>query len=222
MTGRANPRSPSTEVHQHKESANSRQRATHTVEQHPSPNYSANEEPSGCRKEAPGCSLMHRKRAETRSVAAIKLSPESRLNAAQQLQIVQMFFAGYSYTAIARQLHRNRRTVTRICTTPEIQDTVREMKQKLLAESDAWLESINFAVTHETDGRLAYKLSEVFGIIPSPSKKAAPVKPRDDWQGVDPQTLARAKVLGQIAMERGSSPPPEADELEKLVRDSEL
>ena len=93
-----------------------------------------------------------------------------------------------------------------------------EARERLLAESDAWLESINFAVTHEPDGRLGYKLSELFGIIPSPSKKAAPVKPQDDWKGVDPQTLAAAKVLGQIALERGSSPPPEADELEKLVR----
>jgi len=76
-------------------------------------------------------------------------------------------------------------------------------------------------VTHETDARLAYKLSEAFGIIPSPSKKAAPVKPQDDWQGVDPQTLARAKALGQIAMERASSMRLAGDELEKLVRNGQ-
>ena len=167
MTGRANPRSPSTEVRKHKEPANSPQRATRTVKQRPSPNDSANEELPAYRKEAPQCSLMHRKRAAIPTVAAIKLSPEFRLNAAQQFQIVEMFFAGYSYSAIARQLHRNRRTVTRICTSRKIQETVREMKAKLLAESDAWLESINFAVTHETDARLAYKLSEAFGIIPT-------------------------------------------------------
>lgn len=130
---------------------------------------------------------MHRKGAENPGVAAIKLNPESRLNAAQQLQIVDLFFAGYSYSAIARQLHRNRRTVTRICASREIQDTVREMKEKLLAESDDWLESINFAVTHETDGALALRLCTAFGIvpiIPSPEKKTEPAK-HNDWEGVE-------------------------------------
>jgi hypothetical protein len=92
----------------------------------------------------------------------------------------------------------------------------------LLGESDAWLESINFAVTHETDGRLAYKLSQLFGIIPSPSKKAAPVKPQDDWDGIDPRTLARARVLGQVSSERASLLRLETDELEKLVQKDQV
>jgi len=45
------------------------------------------------------------------------------------------------------------------------------MNEKLLAESDAWAESINFAVTHELDGRLAYALAKAFGVIPTPEKK---------------------------------------------------
>ena len=95
---------------------------------------------------------------------------------------------------------------------------IRQQKERLLGESDDWLESINFEVTHETDGRLGYKLSEAFGIIPSPSKKAAPVKQQDDWKGVDPQTLARARILGQVASERASLMRLENDELEKLMR----
>ena len=220
MAGRVNPRSPSPEVRKYKETANCRQRATRTVKQRPSPNEFANEELSICREEAPECSLMHRNAAEIPTVAAIKLSPESRLNAAQQLQIVDLFFAGYSYSAIARQLHRNRRTVTRICRSREIQDTIREQKEKLLAESDAWLESINFAVETELHGELALRLCTAFGIvpvIPSPEKKTKPAK-RSDWAGVDPQTMARAKMLGQIATERASVLRLENGELEKLVR----
>jgi DNA-binding CsgD family transcriptional regulator len=224
MAGRANPRSPSPEVHKHKETASSRQRATRTVEQRPSPIDSANEEPSGCRKEAPQCSLMRRNRAETRSVVAIKLSPESRLNAAQQLQIVKMFFAGCSYSAIARQLHRNRRTVTKICTSREIQDTVREMKEKLLAESDAWLESINFAVETEPHGEMAFRLALAFGIIPvipRPEKKTKPAK-QHGWESMDPHQLAVAKVLAMEAQRRAALPPLENDELEKLVREDKV
>ena len=42
------------------------------------------------------------------------------------------------------------------------------------------------------------------------------MKPLNDWEGIDPETMARAKVLGQIAIERGSSPPPEGAQLRQL------
>ena len=195
--------------------ASSWHRATPNVEC-PSPNDTANEELSASGKEAPQCSPMHRSRAESPTLAAIKLNPESRLNAAQQLQIVDMFLAGYGYSAIARQLHRNRRTVTRICRSRDVQAMIQKQREKLIAESDSWMESIAFAVETELDGRLGYKLCEAFGIIPSLSKKAAPAKPQDNWQSIDPYQLAMARELGLIAMERASSRPPEA--VEKLAQ----
>ena len=99
---------------------------------------------------------------------------------------------------------------------------IQKQREKLIAESDSWMESIAFAVETELDGRLGYKLCEAFGIIPSLSKKAAPVKPQNDWQGIDPQTLARAKVLGQVAMERASAMQVENDELEKLAQKEQI
>jgi hypothetical protein len=92
----------------------------------------------------------------------------------------------------------------------------------LLGESDAWLESINFAVTHEADGRLACKLSEAFGIIPSLSKKAARPKPQDDWKGVGPQTMARAKMLAMEAQRRAALPLLENDDTEKFVQEDQV
>ena len=123
---------------------------------------------------------------------------------------------------IARRTHRARQTVTKVVRAPDIQAKIREQKEKLLAESDDWLESINFAVTHETDARLAYKLSEAFGIIPSLSKKAAPVKPQDDWEPADPWKRAAARALGQIASERDSVLGLENDELEKLAPQEQI
>jgi Helix-turn-helix domain len=156
---------------------------------------------------------MHRNRAESPNVAAIKLNPESRLNAAQQLQIVDLFFAGYSYTAIARQLHRNRRTVSRICKSMDVQAMIQEQKAKLVAESDSWLESIDFAVTHELDGRLGYKLCEAFGIIPS-LEKNVPAKKRSNQEVLERQRQALAIMLKMKAMRRECCP-LEVDELEK-------
>jgi hypothetical protein len=71
-------------------------------------------------------------------------------------------------------------------------------------------------VRTELNGAMAYKLAKAFGVIPSPEKNVLLEKP-NDFMGVDPQTLAKAKVLGQVAMERGASRQPDTDELEKLV-----
>ncbi len=57
--------------------------------------------------------------------------------------------------------------MTKICRLPEVQDKLREVKERLLAEADDWTESINFAVTHETDGSLAYRLLKDFAVIPT-------------------------------------------------------
>ena len=72
---------------------------------------------------------------------------------------------------------------------------IQEVKERLLAESDAWAESVNFAVTHELDGRLAYRLLVAFSVIPTcPEKNVQPVPTADSWKGVDPQTAARARI----------------------------
>src|SRR5262249_238578 len=102
-----------------------------------------------------------------------------------------------------------------------VQDKVREMNEKLLTESDAWAESINFAVKHETDGRVAYALAKSFGAIPSPEKKM-PIGKQKSLESVDPRTLAAARVLAPESLRRGSLPPLQANELEKLVRDDKM
>jgi hypothetical protein len=48
-------------------------------------------------------------------------------------------------------------------------------------------------VTHELNGALAYRLLTAFAVIPSPTKKAPPVKRQNDWEGIDSETMARPK-----------------------------
>jgi len=148
------------------------------------------------------------------SSATLRTSPVA------QTQIIGLYLAGHNFVEIARQLHRDRRTVAKICRLPDVQAKVREIREKLLAESDDWAESINFAVRHETDGRLAYKLLQAFGAIPNPEKKVSTEKqniPESD----DPELLAKARILGMVALERGTARPLEANELEELARDGE-
>jgi transposase-like protein len=210
MTGRA--KTSSSEIRKHENAANPRYRAINPK------NALA----------TMGRSQGHAKRSKIygnaqksalKSTAIVCMEPNLRITPPMQAEIIRLYMEGCSLCEIARQTGRARQTVTKVARRLDVEAKIREQKEKLLAESDAWLESINFAVTHETDGRLAYRLSEAFGIIPSLSKKTAPVKPQDDWKGVDPQTMARAKMLGQIAMERGSSMRLENDELEKNVQE---
>jgi hypothetical protein len=144
-------------------------------------------------------------------------TPKLRITPVMQGEIVKLYLGGHSLSEISRQTHRARQTVTKVCRGPDIQTMIREQREMLIAESHAWAESINFAVTHELDGRLAFKLAQLFGVIPSPPKKAAPVKPQNDCQGVDPWKVAAAKVLGAEAMRRASAMRLENDQLEKLA-----
>ena len=128
---------------------------------------------------------------------------------------------GFSLREIARRTHRARQTCTKICRSGEIQTKVQQLKHRLLGESDAWLESLNHAITHEMNGALAYKLLQAFGVVPRPEKNV-PAEKQNDWESIDPEVMARATALGQIAMERGSSPPPEADELEAQVQKTKV
>lgn len=50
-----------------------------------------------------------------------------------------------------------RQTVTKVVRAPDVRAKIEELKAMLLAESDAWAESLNYAVMHELDGRLAYR-----------------------------------------------------------------
>src|SRR5215469_8992934 len=163
------------------------------------------------------CATMNTNVQKKANEPVLASSATLRTSPVAQTQIIGLYLAGHNFVEIARQLHRDRRTVAKICRSEDVQAKVREIREKLLAESDDWAESINFAVRHETDGRLAYALAKAFGVIPSPEKKM-PIEKQNSFESVDPPTLAAAKLLATEALRRGSLPPLEANELEELAR----
>lgn len=150
----------------------------------------------------------------TASGLALRTSP------VVQAQVIKLYLEGRNFVQIARQLHRDRRTVAKICRLPDVQAKITEIRERLLAEAEAWVESLNFAVTSELKGKLAYRLLKYFGVIPSPENNVQPEN-QSKWANIDGERLARARVIGQIALERGSSQPPESNELENLARRGE-
>jgi hypothetical protein len=99
---------------------------------------------------------------------------------------------------------------------PDIEAEVRQQKEKLVAEADAWRESIAFVVETETDGRLGYRLAEAFGIIPTIVLNV-PAKKRIKQEVLERQQQAMEIMIKIEAMRRASLPPLENEEREKSV-----
>ena len=156
-------------------------------------------------------------RKTVKSAAIVPSEPNFRITPAAQLEIIRLCMQGCSLCEIARITHRARQTVAKIVRAPEVQAKIEELKGKLLGSSDKWIESVNYAVDTELDGRLGYDLLKDFQVIP-PRAEYVQSPLQSGHQPLDPERLARARAIGMIALERGSSPPLEANELEKLAR----
>lgn len=97
-----------------------------------------------------------------------KTTPESVEPKFVQLQIIRLFMQGCSRREISRQTRRSRQTVAKVLKLSVIGPMKRqELREILVSESDSWLESISYAVATQTDGKLAFRLLQRFGIIPT-------------------------------------------------------
>ena len=126
-----------------------------------------------------------------------------RISPVAQLEIIRLYMRGCSFCEITRRTGRARQTVTKICRSEDVQAKIRELKQRVLSVSDSWVASVKFAVDNETDGKLAYGLLRDFNVIPPRADSAQPKKPNED-QVTDRERLARANLLGTLALERGT------------------
>jgi hypothetical protein len=155
-----------------------------------------------------------------KSAAIVRSGPKLRITPPMQAQIIALFVKGHSLSEISRQTHRARQTVTKVVRAPDIQAMIQEQREKLVAEADSWRESLAFVVQTELHGEMAFRLAQAFGIvpvIPRPHKKTKPAM-QDSWEGVDRETLAKARILGQVAQERASAMRLENDQLEELAQ----
>jgi hypothetical protein len=60
-----------------------------------------------------------------------------------------------------------RRTVTKIVNQPEMRNILEEVKRRLIQLADNAAESVEFAVDNEIDGKVALRLLEGLGVLPS-------------------------------------------------------
>jgi transposase len=150
---------------------------------------------------------------------------ELRVPIGEQIKIVQASLAGMNASQIARMFCRNRRTVTRIIRAPEVQTHLQGLKEKLLGNSEAWLESLNYRIDNETDGEMAFRLLERFGVIPpkkSPHMAQQPQFQMSEQDLYESYKKRAAMQLGMMALDRhevyGSALPEGTKELADLVK----
>ncbi len=96
-----------------------------------------------------------------------KISVAPKIPAIQQAKILQMAAAGKSLREIAREQNRDRRTVTKIVNQTEIRNILERVKTRLIQLADNAAASVEFALENEIDAKVALRLLEGFGVLPS-------------------------------------------------------
>jgi hypothetical protein len=156
----------------------------------------------------------------------------STLPVREQMEIARLYLQyGRSITYIARELHRDRETVSRVVHSEGMQAAKDSAMRRLVGYAHHWVDALNFAVDTEENGAMSFKLSERFGIIPGPQPKLPGGVAGQDYADqpiLDEDAIfqdmkkACAYEIGRVAMERhdvyGSSLPAEMDELEAMVK----
>ena len=92
---------------------------------------------------------------------------------AQQIRIKAFRLIGKSLREIARIEKKSVKTVQKIVKMPDMEQYVKDQREKLLALSDKALESMEFALENEENGQRASEFLERFGIYPA-KQKAVP------------------------------------------------
>src|SRR6266852_715520 len=145
----------------------------------------------------------------------------NRVPPPQRERILQKHITGKSIIAISKEEHRNRETVSKIVHGPEMQNLVREMRERLFGLAPDAISAVEHALAEQKDGRLAFQLLSSIGVIPSPEEKALLIVQQTET--VTDEDAGVKKIMANfinITIERGKiygCPMPELEEELKEV-----
>jgi hypothetical protein len=92
----------------------------------------------------------------------------------QQAAMQASYLLGKSIRQIAREMHRDPATVSKIVKSSEMDRVVLDMKEKFFGKLlPRALQSVLFALEEETDGRLGYQVLKDSGVIPNKKETLA-------------------------------------------------
>jgi len=92
----------------------------------------------------------------------------------QQAAMQASYLVGKSIRQIAREMHRDPATISKIVKSSEMDRIVLDMREKFFGELlPRALRSVLFALDEETDGRLGYQVMKDSGVIPNEQETLA-------------------------------------------------
>lgn len=121
-----------------------------------------------------------------------------RVPPGQQARILQKHVAGKSITEISKEEHRNRETVSKIVRGPEMQEFVREMRERLFGLASDAISAVQDALTEQKDGRLAFQFLVSIGVVPSPEERQSLVLAARQAAAGDGEDDRRKSTLAQL------------------------
>jgi hypothetical protein len=93
---------------------------------------------------------------------------KTRVPPGQQAAIQASYLLGKSIRQIAREQKRDPATVSKIVKSPDMDRIVLDMREKFFGELlPTALQSVQFALDEETDGRLGYQVMMDSGVVPN-------------------------------------------------------
>jgi hypothetical protein len=145
-----------------------------------------------------------------------------KVPAIQQARILQLAAAGKSLREIAKEQHRDRRTITKIVNQPEMHNVLDAVKNRLIQLAHNAADSVAFAIDNEVDAKVALRLLESFGVLSSgrPGKGIEELESqgkRTPDEAYDAMVKEQIMKLTEVAMVRGKAfgnAMPELDDLD--------
>jgi hypothetical protein len=150
--------------------------------------------------------------APSQSPATPTKTPGTYIPEPQAQRILQRYASGSSIRSIARAEHRDRATVTKVVRSDQMQEYVKNMRERFVGLGCAAMDALEHGLIVEKDSRLAYQLLRDIGVIPSGEQRMLPANREPNDQ--DARVRETMVKLAAVAIERNrvfQTPLPDVD-----------
>ena len=127
-------------------------------------------------------------------------NPRTRVPAPQRVRVLQKYATGKSIVQIAREENRNRETVARIVHSDEMNEYVRQMREKFYGLADLAIAAVQYALAEERDAQVGYRILLDTGVIPTAEERLA-AQVREAPRSLDEGVRRQAERIALVMME---------------------
>jgi hypothetical protein len=145
----------------------------------------------------------------------------ARIPEPQRWRVKTRFVAGQTIRSISRSEHLNRRTVTKIVKSQDVQNHVAALRERFYGLGCAALDAVEHALTVQKDARLGFEILKSIGVVPCGQQDMLPAN-QEPMSDQDTRVRQIMVKMASIAVERNrvfKTPLPSMDAVEKEIDD---